>query len=73
VLIKKCSYYYEFEKFLKDSSIIISSFVMKSTRFDTNDSKVSFENEEKKNEKKKIEKTNTNAQDVNIRKNDYEN
>jgi mannitol-specific phosphotransferase system IIBC component len=60
-----------FEKLLRDSSIIISSFVMKSTRSDTNDSKVSFENEKKKNEKKRDEKTNTNAQDVNIKKNDY--
>jgi mannitol-specific phosphotransferase system IIBC component len=74
----KCSYYYEFEKLLKNSLIITSSFVMKSTRFDTNDSKISFENKEKKNEKKKnakkkTEKTNTNAQKINIKKNDYEN
>jgi hypothetical protein len=32
VLVRKCSYYYEFEKLLKDSSIISSSFFMKSTR-----------------------------------------
>ncbi len=78
VFIKKCSYYYELEKLLKDSSIITSSFVMKSIRFDTNDSNTSFENEEKKNEekknaKKRAEKTNTNTQEMNIRENDYEN
>ncbi len=44
---------------------------MKSTHFDTNDSEVFFENEEKKNKKKKAEKTNTNAQNVNIKKNNY--
>jgi hypothetical protein len=32
VLLKKCSYYYEFEDLLKDSSIITSSFVLESTR-----------------------------------------
>jgi hypothetical protein len=51
---------------LKDSSIITSSFVIKSIRFDTYDSEVSFENKKKKNEKKRAEKTNTNAQNVNI-------
>ncbi len=47
MFIKKCSYYYEFEKLSKNSSIITSSFVMKLIRFDTNNSKISFENEEK--------------------------
>jgi hypothetical protein len=52
VFIKKCSYYYEFEKLLRNSLIITSSIVMKSTRFDTNDSKNFFQEWRKEEWKK---------------------
>jgi hypothetical protein len=39
VLTKKCSYYYEFEKLLEDSSITTSSFVIEFTRSDSKDSR----------------------------------
>jgi hypothetical protein len=34
VIIKKCSFYYEFEDILEDSLIVTSSFTMKSRRSD---------------------------------------
>jgi hypothetical protein len=34
VLIKKCSFYYQFEKMMSDLSIIIFSFIMKFTQSD---------------------------------------
>ncbi len=57
VLLKKCSYYYEFEDLLKDSSIITSSFVLESIRLvldeeeDAKNSKNETKNEtDKKND-----------------------
>lgn len=38
VLIKKCSFYYEFEEIMNDLSTITSSFVMKFTQFDVSES-----------------------------------
>ncbi len=72
VLLKKCSYYYEFEKLLRDSSIITSSFVLKSTRYDSEDSKISREEEKDKEERERETKTKK-MQDVNINENEYEN
>jgi hypothetical protein len=55
VLLKKCSYYYEFEDLLEDSSIITSSFVLESTRlvFDEEEDAKNSKNETKNETDKK--------------------
>ncbi len=61
VLHKKCSYYYEFEDLLENSSIITSSFVLKSTRL------VLDEEEDAKNSKNETKNETNKKNDVIIR------
>jgi mannitol-specific phosphotransferase system IIBC component len=77
VLLKKCSYYYEFEELLEDSSIITSSFTLEFTRsvLDEEDAKNSKnetknetnqnKNKNKKNETNQNKKNNIITQNVN--------
>jgi hypothetical protein len=69
VFLKKCSYYYEFEDFLKDSLIINSLFVLKLTRlvFDEEEDAKNSKNETKNETDKKndIITQDVNDQDAN--------
>ncbi len=66
VLLKKCSYYYEFEDLLEDSSIITPSFVLESTRLVPDEEEdVKNSKNETKNETNKNKKNDVITQDVN--------
>ncbi len=64
VLIKKCSFYYEFEEMMSDLSIITLSFIMKFTQFDIfenvtrtkEDSNNQFTNEDDWNSQNNVKK-----------------
>ncbi len=50
VLIKKCSFYYEFEEIMHDLSTITLSFVMKFTQFDVSESQEAWIKEDSNNQ-----------------------
>jgi hypothetical protein len=76
MLIKKCFFYYEFDSLMSDLSIVISSFVMKSIRFDSSqladilsianesDTKIYSQTKNSNNEKADADNDYENVEDV---------